>query len=128
MEDEHLSYFENRIIGEIEEIESRIKSLKNEKHALQRQLAKARAQRTGIQNVTRKNSINRVLAENAVISALRESKKALPTSDLYRFALSTNFDLKPTTFRTYLHRMKNKELIKTARQTGYWELPAGTEI
>lgn len=127
MEDEHLSYFESRIIGEIKEIESNIKALTSEKSALQRQLAKARAQRTGIQNVTRKNSINRVLAENAVVSALRDSKKALSTSDLYRFALSTNFDLKQTTFRTYLHRMKNKELIKTARQTGYWELPATKE-
>ena len=124
MEDEHLSYFEGRIISEIEEIESRIKSLTSEKYALQRQLAKARAQRTGIQNVTRKNSINRVLAENAVISALRASKKSLTTSELYRSALSTNFDLKPTTFRTYLHRMKNKGMIKTARSSGSWELSA----
>lgn len=122
MEAEHLTYFEKRIISELEEIEIKLKSLEHEKSALQRQLAKARAQRTGIQNVTRKNSVNRVLAENAITTALRDSKKALTTAELYRIALATNFDLKSATFRTYLHRMKKKNLIKTAKYVGTWEL------
>lgn len=127
MEDAHLTYFERRIINELEEIESRIESLTSERYALQRQLAKARAQRTGIQNVTRKNSVNRVLAENAVIAALRDSGKSLATRELYRAALSTNFDLKPTTFRTYLHRMKGRGLIGTASHVGSWKLPPDSE-
>lgn len=121
MEDEKLSYFEKRLTREIEEIEARMKSLSEEKSALQRQLAKARADRTGIQSVTRKNSLNRVLAENSVIEYLKQ-KGTASTAQLYRNAQLTNFDLKETTFRTYLHRMKRKDMIKTARTVGRWEL------
>lgn len=121
MEDEKLSYFEKRISREIEEIEARIKSLNAEKSTLQRQLAKARADRTGIQSVTRKNSLNRVLAENSVVEYLKQHARA-STAQLYRNAQLTNFDLKETTFRTYLHRMKRKDMIKTARAVGHWEL------
>lgn len=121
MEDEKLSYFEKRISREIEEIEARIRSLSLEKTALQRQLAKARADRTGIQSVTRKNSLNRVLAENSVIEYLRDKGRA-STAQLFRHAQLTNFDLKEPTFRTYLHRMKRKDMIKTAHAVGHWEL------
>ena len=123
MVDDNLSYFEQRINNELKDIEARIKALNEEKHALQRQLAKARAERTGLQYATRKNSLNRVLAENSVIEMLRERKKPLSTRQLYRNAQLTNFELKETTFRTYLHRMKNRGLIKTARRAGEWKLP-----
>ena len=121
MDDEKLSYFEKRLTREIEEIEARMKSLNEEKFALQRQLAKARADRTGIQSVTRKNSMNRVLAENSVVEYLKQ-KGTATTAQLYRNAQLTNFDLKETTFRTYLHRMKRKDMIKTAQTVGRWEL------
>ena len=123
MESNELSYFERRIQKEIEDIEERIKTLNGEKMALQRQLAKARADRTGIQSVTRKNSANRVLAENAVIGALQEANKPMSTRNLYRVALSTNFDLIENTLRTYLHRMKKRGIIKTSNSVGVWELP-----
>lgn len=121
MEDEKLSYFEKRLSREIEEIEARVKSLNHERTVLQRQLAKARADRTGIQSVTRKNSLNRVLAENSVVEFLKEKERA-STTQLYRNAQLTNFDLKEATFRTYLHRMKRKDMIRTSRAVGHWEL------
>ncbi len=121
MSEENLSYFEKRLTHEVEEIEKRIKSLHDEKAVLLRQLAKARADRTGIQSVTRKNSLYRVLAENSVVEYLKKNGRT-STSQLYQNARLTNFDLKEATFRTYLHRMKRKDMVKTSRNVGYWEL------
>lgn len=119
-----LSYFEQRLRDELKGVEARIKELEQEAVVLRRQLAKAHAERTGLRAVPRKNSINRVLAENAVLEGLREHKRPLPTAVLYKRALSTNPQLRENTFRTYLHRMKNRGLIKTARRAGEWELPS----
>ena len=119
---ENLTYFEMRLTRELEDIETRIKGLEEERRILSRQLSKARAEREGLKFTTRKNSMNRVLAENAVLQTLRGSTKPVTTQDLYREALLTNFDLKETTFRSYLHRMKNRGDIETAGHVGRWKI------
>lgn len=118
--DDNLTYFEKRLSRELEDIEARIRELEDERRALSRQLAKARAEREGLKFTTRKNSANRVLAENAVLQALRDTTKSLSTQELYRQARLTNYDLKETTFRSYLHRMKNRGDIRTAGHVGRW--------
>ena len=124
MQDEELSYFEERILNEIAQLEREIKTLEIEKGALQKQLAKARADRTGIKDITRKNSVNRVLAENSVLKALKEAKKPVPTKRLYTIAKETNFQLKETTFRSYLHRMGEKGMIRQSKKlVRHWVLP-----
>ncbi|RWG08287.1 hypothetical protein [Mesorhizobium sp.] len=127
MEDEKLIYFEKRLQNELEAIEERIRELEKEKSALLRQIAKARADRQGLQFVSRRNSQNRVLAENSVLMLLREKAKPLSTSELYRNARFTNYDLKEGTFRTYLHRMKSRGLILMAGHVGMWKLPDATK-
>ena len=119
-----LTFFERRLMQEIGDIETRIRELEAEKQALRRQLAKARAEREGLKFTFRKNSANRVLAENAVLQALREARTPRSTQELYREARMTNFDLKETTFRSYLHRMKKRGDIRTAGHVGRWELAA----
>ena len=121
MED-NLTYFEKRLTRELEDIEARMKALEEERRALSRQLAKARAEREGLKFTTRKNSANRVLAENAVLQALRGASKPLTSQELYRQARLTNFDLKESTFRSYLHRMKKRGDIRTAGHAGSWQL------
>lgn len=118
--DDNLTYFEKRLSRELEDIEARIRELEDERRALSRQLAKARAEREGLKFTTRKNSANRVLAENAVLQALRDTTKSLSTQELYRQARLTNYDLKETTFRSYLHRMKKRGDIRTAGHVGRW--------
>ncbi len=124
MSDNYLTFLEKRFQNELEDIERRIKELNIEKMALHRQLSKARAERAGLQYSVRKNSMNRVLAENSVLKALQESDQAMRTGDLFDKARITHFDLKLPTFRTYLDRMKRKGLVKSARSTGFWELPS----
>lgn len=121
--DANLTYFERRLLGEIHEIEMRIEALVLEKNALQRQLAKAKAERSGIKLVERKNSGNRVLAENTIIAALRNSKSGeMKTIKLFERARATNFDLKESTFRSYLHRMKKRGEIESGKYVGSWRL------
>ena len=122
MADDNLTYFEKRLQGELEALEERIRDLEKEKSALLRQIAKARADRQGLQYVSRRNSQNRVLAENSVLMLLKEKGRPLSTLELYKNARFTNYDLKEGTFRTYLHRMKAKGLIATAGHVGMWKL------
>ena len=124
--DDKLTYFEKRLTNELEDISARIKELEDERRALGRQLAKARAEREGLKFTTRKNSTNRVLAENSVLQALRSTSKPLSTQDLFRRARLTNFDLKESTFRSYLHRMKKRGEITTIGHVGRWQLTAPT--
>lgn len=116
-----LSYFEARILRELSAVEEEISKLQAEAVALRRQLGKAKAERLGLEHTTRKNSMNRVLVENVVVEHLRQ-QTPLSTKFLLRKALPSNPQLKENTFRTYLHRMKQRGLIKTARRPGEWEL------
>lgn len=125
--DDNLTYFEKRLTRELEDIEARIMELEEERRALSRQLAKARAEREGLKFTTRKNSANRVLAENAVLQALRDTTKPLSTQELYRQARLTNYDLKEATFRSYLHRMKKRGDIRTAGHVGRWQIDNQTK-
>jgi predicted nucleic acid-binding Zn-ribbon protein len=120
----HMSPLEKALTQELSEVEIRIKELMDEASALKRQIGKASAKRKGLEFTTRKNSLNRVLAENSVLEVLRESGRPAATATLYKQARITNPYLKENTFRTYLHRMKKKGSIQTARRAGEWKLPA----
>jgi P2-related tail formation protein len=123
--DNQMSPLERVLTQELSEVEVRIKELQDEAAALRRQIGKAAAKRQGFEFASRKNSLNRVLAENSVIEALRGSSDPLSSDVLFRKARQTNTSLKPNTFRTYLHRMKLRGVILTARRAGEWKLPIG---
>lgn len=113
------SYYERRLIREIEDIELRMKELSDERDALRRQLIKARWENHHLRDVNRKNSASRVMVEQRVLSALEQASKPLTSSQLFEIARIANFELKENTFRTHLHRMKAKELIKSVGR-GRW--------
>lgn len=119
---DELSYFEARILRELNAVEDEIRRLQAEAVVLRRQLGKAQAERLGLQHATRKNSMDRVLVENSVIEQLRETSP-LSTKILLRRARLSVPQLKENTFRTHLHRMKKRDLIRTAKKAGEWQLP-----
>lgn len=123
-EDIQMSHLERALTQELSEVEARIKELQDEAAALKRQIGKAVAKRQGLEFASRKNSLNRVLAESSVIEALREAPGPLSNSVLFKKARMTNPSLKANTFRTYLHRMKLRGVILTARRAGEWKLPS----
>lgn len=116
------TYYERRLQAEIEAIEAQIHALRADQAALRRQLVKARWQNSTMKDVSRKNSANRIMIEQRVLSDLANAGKPQASQKLYKSALSVNFELKETTFRTYLHRMKQKGLIE-APSRSMWRLP-----
>lgn len=124
MADEPASYYERRLQREIEQIDVRIRELAQEKSALQRQLLKARQEASGLSEVSRKNSIMRIMIENRILDALRSSAKPLSSHELFQNARYANFELKENTFRTYLHRLKQRGLIANAGRAGRWRAVA----
>lgn len=118
---EQFSTFEDQIHSAIEKINDAVRELLRDKAALERQLILARREDTSIRDVSRKNSVNRIMIEKRIISAL-ERKPNRSTHTLYKEAKEVSFDLRENTFRTQLHRMKNKGLIQTAGR-GKWLLP-----
>ncbi len=117
--------FEDRLRREIEEIERQIRELTHEKQALERQLLKARRASTALSDVSRKNSLNRILVEEKILDALRATNKSLSNSQLYRETRKIDANLNASTFRTYLHRMKVRGLIVSAGTNGHWKAAQG---
>lgn len=113
---------ENRIIREIEEITGQINDLVKQKDTLEVILRRVRLENSGLQDVTRKDSIKRVVTENRVIEMLRAGRHVAGT-ELYRDAKYYDAKLNHSSFRTLLHRMKKKEMIESAGR-GYWKIIA----
>jgi len=117
-----MSIYEEILLKEISKIEDTMNNLLIEKNALLRQLRKARLLNVNLKDVDRKNSINRIMVEMRVIEILKENKKPLSTNNLFTILKNIDGNLNPNTFRIYLHRMKNKNIICNANKNGMWLL------
>lgn len=115
------SAYVKRLTREIEEIEARMAELTQEKIALKRQLVKAHWEENALKDVSRKNSGTRIMSEERILEALHRAEKPLSNDTLFSEAKKVNFELKPTTFRTYLLRLKDKGKIKSVRR-GFWSI------
>lgn len=106
---------EMRLLGELAAVERRIHELEQERVSLQRLITRVRRENLAARDVTRKNSIGRVLVENAIMQRLNEVPgRSARTSDLWRAARSTDLRLKESTFRSHIHRLKGRGLIESA--------------
>jgi DNA-binding transcriptional ArsR family regulator len=117
--DEPTSYYERRLMREIELLEARIGELREEQKALKRQLIKARWENHALRDVSRINSANRVMVEDRILGELRDAERPIANAKLFASARNAIFDLKQTTFRTYISRLKYKGLIESP-QRGFW--------
>lgn len=117
------SRLEVRILNEIEEINVKIQGLEDERKSLLRLLASARSKDKVARSVKRKNSLDRAAVEACVHEALSEGRP-LKASELRKRVSSVVFSMNENTFRSYLHRMKEKGLITQYKGIrGVWTLP-----
>lgn len=103
----------------IREIEGKISDLEAEKAALKRQLEKVLREKLEIKEVVRANSISRIIIEKAILDYLANSMTDLKTYSLYIEARMSDRNLKISTLRSYLFRMKQKGLIRSVGR-GVW--------
>lgn len=113
------SIVELRLLREVADIMQRISALQNEREALERVLVRVRARKIQKTDVTRKNSFKRIVVEDRVLEELAEATRPLSTDTLYRAAKEVVYGLKENTFRSCVHRMKDRGQI-TSPARGTW--------
>ena len=113
---------EGRLLAELEEIERRIADLEGERSALRRMIMRIRQQNLSAREVTRKNSLDRVLVEKKILETLGNSEGYVRARQLLLAARSVDYSLKDVTFRSYIYRLKEKGLIESGTIRGYWRL------
>ena len=114
---------EDRLLAEIAEVDRKLNELTKERDTLNRMLLKARQANVHLRDVKRKNSLNRILVEKAVLVALSTRKNPVAVRILRNAAKDTVYDLSEVNFRTRLHRMQKDGLIEPVSR-GFWSLPS----
>jgi len=112
---------EQRILSELAEIGAKIQRLTADRAALEDFLGRVRRDNLGSKDVTRKNSYTRIVVENRILEALDHEKRPASARLLFTTAQLVAYGLKPQTFRSYLHRLKERGLIAPSARRGYWE-------
>jgi hypothetical protein len=112
--------YEGHLQRDIQEIEREIINLKESKRTLQRLLMDSRGRGTSGPVVKRRNSVDRVMIETAIRRALY-GRTSVKSRDIYEDVKKVSHDLKHSTFRSYLHRMKERGLI-LQHGRGAWKL------
>lgn len=107
------SQLENTLLIQIENISGQIRELLQQKHSLEQVLVRARQQSELVRrtDITRKNSINRVLVEGSIRKSLQDAKEPVRTKDLYQDARLMVPTLRENTFRSHLFRMQKRGLL-----------------
>lgn len=110
------------ILEQLALVEQQIHELMQEKMALQRLLLKARRGDLSLKDVSRKNSVDRILIEDRIVGRLSVARRSISAADLLKTAKEIKPDLNGNTFRSYLKRMADRGLIENGRRRGQWEL------
>jgi hypothetical protein len=119
MKSEDRSLLESHLLAQITSIEREMTKLSAERDTLRDILLKVRRENSTLRDVTRKNSFDRILIENRIMNLLRAASKPMPISRLWWAAQEINPRLRNTTFRSYMHRLKSKGLIRSETH-GFW--------
>ena len=107
-----MSDWKAKLEREIDEIDRRISELRDERDALVRIRSRAELYPNAASKVTRKNSFNRELIEGRVLVLLGELGRPAGSRELFDKIDKLHIKkLKPSTFRSYLARMKEKGLV-----------------
>lgn len=119
-EEKAVQLYEARLQRDIQEIELEIKMLYDSKLALQRLLLEVRNRDRSLPVVRRRNSTDRVMIETAIRRTLY-GKNFVRSRNIYDEVKKVSHNLKHSTFRSHLHRMKEKGLI-SQHGRGAWKL------
>jgi hypothetical protein len=116
---------EAQLLRELKSIERRLAELRSEKDTIERLIISVRRSDPVVSklDVTRKNSMKRVLVESVVLESLKKSKNGRKTYELLAEMKMIDPELNSSTFRSTLHRMKERGVIASPK-VGLWEVPA----
>jgi hypothetical protein len=115
------SVLEREILAHIDGIDKEISKLKSERLKAERMLFRARRDRQGLKDINRKNSLDRVIIENRIVQILTLEKTHMSIKQIYKDVLMMDSTVKESTFRSHIHRLSEKGLIKNSGIRGYWK-------
>ncbi|WP_156141094.1 hypothetical protein [Sphingomonas sp. 37zxx] len=119
---DELGSFEKKLLGEISALNQRILALEQERKTLERLLVRSRRENAAATEVARLSSGSRILVEQSVLNYLKElNGRSAATYELKRVAEGIELKIKESTFRSHLHRLKLRNLIKSAGH-GRWSI------
>lgn len=120
MKNPNFRTLEQQLLAEIAAKDREIAFLTSERAALERVLFSARKRALGNEEVTRSNSVGRVMAENAILKKLDDNGKGMVDVQVLEAAARGAVPgLGQSTFRSHLHRLKERGLIEAPRR-GKW--------
>jgi hypothetical protein len=121
----HPRQLEKVILSEIADLDRKRNELEKERYHLERMLLRVRKENLSNVDVTRKNSLGRVLIENAITEYIKSAKgKNVASNQLFAAVRLKDPRIKESTFRSHLHRMKAKGTILRANTiSSCWLLP-----
>ena len=113
---------EKQIISQLADVAKRIAELTEEQRTLQRILEGVRRRTIPNLDVTRKNSHQRIIVEDAIMRSFASTPGRRTVASLHLDVRLTLPEIKPSTFRTYLHRMARRGLLRPDGERGGWSL------
>ena len=116
------SDLEAPLLAELARIEKSIAALEVQRTALQGMITRYRQESIPLRDVSRKNSFKRIITEKKILETITMSPPHTRADAIFRAACTVHFGLKESTFRSYLHRLKERGLIEPSTVRGYWKL------
>jgi hypothetical protein len=117
---------ESRLLAQLTEIDVQMLQLAAEKSALERLIRKIREGKCCASEVTRQNSIDRIVIEQRIKEILIQYNYPVDGKYVYKELTKIMPDLKPATYRSHLHRMKERGMVARSKKRGFLTLPATT--
>jgi hypothetical protein len=113
---------ETELLAELGKITRKIAELEHERLTVQGMLQRLQRESVIRTDATRSNGFRRVLVENKIIELLGNHKQPYSVKALLGEIKFYFTGMKPTTFRSYLHRMHERGVIESSGY-GFWRLP-----
>lgn len=111
---------ERRFLELLAEVNSAIAKLTAEKETLERLIIRERENRVRLFDVTRRNSLDRILVEDKICEVITKHNTPVYGRYIFNEVVSILPGMKGSTFRSHLHRLKDKGLIKMSPKRGFW--------
>jgi|SRR5579859_2167465 len=113
---------ETELVRQIAAIDTQIAELTSQKTTLQTLLIRVRRENYGNAAVSRRNSVERIVVEDEILRFIRDHDGPTRAGEIFAAVRRANPRMKESTFRSHVHRLKTKGLIRAMGTRGYWVL------
>jgi DNA-binding transcriptional ArsR family regulator len=100
------------LLDELSRIDEEIARLSSEREQTRRLIERIRRRELSSVSVTRRNSIDKIIAEDAIIKILKSNNMPMKVRAIKERLIAGGIDLKPATLRSHLFRLREQNKIQ----------------